>query len=490
MNFEEYRRYDAIGLAQLVARGEVRAQTLLEVALERQARVNPRINAMAVELPELARKRLRDGVSGRFAGVPFLIKDIAQDWAGVPTTAGSRALREASAPSTTAMVRRWLDAGLVVFGKTTTPELALKGITESRLYGPTRNPWALECTPGGSSGGSAAAVAAGVVPMAGANDGGGSIRIPAGYCGLFGLRPSRGRVPVGPGYGELWEGASSDHVVSRSVRDSAAALDAVQGADCGAPFVIAPPAKPYLECLSDPPERLRIGFSTRSPLGAPVDAECIEAVHHSAALLEALGHHVEEAEPDIDGQALAATYLEMYFGQVAADVARAQRVCGSSEFELETRALAALGGAMSAGEYVRSRRRWNEFARALGQFHSTFDLLLTPTAAMPPARVGELELPAGRRFLVRLMLALRAGRLALRLGMVQALAYESLQRTPFTQLSNLSGTPSMSVPLHWTPAGQPLGVQFVAPFGREDRLLSLAAQLERAQPWFDRVPLD
>ncbi len=491
MDFEEYRRYDAVGLAALVARGEVSAEALLELALARSREVGPRINAIVHDLGDAALSQLaRRAPAGALAGVPFLVKDVSQDIEGVPTLAGSRALMDAVAPATVTAVRRWMEAGLIVFGKTATPEFALKGITEAHAYGATRNPWNLARTPGGSSGGAAAAVAAGIVPMAGANDGGGSIRIPAAYCGLFGLRPSRGRVPMGPTYGELWEGASSDLVVSRSVRDSALALDLAQGADVGAPFVIAPPQRPYLDEAAIDPPPLRIGVLTRSPIGTPVDAACVEAVDRTATLLESLGHHVEWAEPDIDGAALADSYLRMYFGQVAADVERARRLTGRNDFEAETRALAALGRSMNAGEYVASRRRWNVFARALGDYHQRYDLLMTPTVAMRAARIGELELSSGKRLMISLMLGLRASRLALKSGMVRQLAQDSLQRTPFTQLSNLTGTPSMSVPLHWDGEGMPVGVQFVAAFGGEDRLLQLAGQLERAQPWFDRVPTD
>ncbi|MDB5970941.1 MAG: amidase family protein [Hydrocarboniphaga sp.] len=495
MNFSEYVQHDALGLAALVQRREVSAAELLEAALQRCAEVNPKINALTIPMTAQARARSSESVSGPFAGVPFLIKDIGQHYAGVPTTQGSRATREHAPAEHAEVTRRFLAAGVTIFGKTSTPELALKGVTEPARFGICRNPWNLDRTPGGSSGGAAAAVAAGIVPMAGASDGGGSIRIPAACCGLFGLRPSRGRVPAGPTQGEIWDGASSEHVLTRSVRDSAAMLDALQGADVGAPFVIAPPHEPYRDAMQRAPGRLRIGYTTRSPIGTPVDAECVAAIEDTARLLRDLGHSVDAAEPQIDGMQLARAYLHMYFGQTAATLAqiRAQTGASASEFELETRVLALLGDSLSAGEYVAWRGQWNDFARALGRYFQSWDLYLTPVLATPPIAVGG-QLPAWQRLALKPLLAMGAslgvGALLRRSGLVEEMAVDSLRHVPFTQLSNLTGTPSMSVPLHWTQDGLPLGTQFIAPFGREDRLLQLAAQLEQARPWFDkRAPL-
>lgn len=491
MRFEEYVQHDALGLAERVRRREVSAAELLDTALQRCAQVNPQINAVTIPMTAQARSRLDETVSGAFAGVPFLIKDAGQHYAGVPTTWGSRATRDHAPAEHAEITRRFLAAGLTIFGKTSTPELALKGVTEPQRFGICRNPWNLQRTPGGSSGGAAAAVAAGIVPMAGASDGGGSIRIPAACCGLFGLRPSRGRVPSGPMQGEVWEGASSEHVITRSVRDSAAMLDALQGADAGAPFVIAAPGEPYRQALQRAPGRLRIGYSTRSPLGTAVDPQCVAAAEDAAQLLRGLGHVVEAAEPSIDGLQLARAYLHLYFGQTAASVAqiRAETGAAASEFELETRVLALLGDHLSAGEYVTWHRRWNGFARALGEYFQHWDLYLTPVLATPPITVGA-ALPAWQQLALKPLLAMGArlgvGAVLRRSGLVEEMAVDSLRHVPFTQLSNLTGTPSMSVPLHWTAQGLPLGTQFVAPFGREDRLLQLAAQLEQARPWFNR----
>jgi amidase len=493
--FREYTSYDATGLAELVARREVKPIELLEAAIARAEEIDPQLNSINIPMLEIGRERALEALNGPFAGVPFLIKDIAQDYAGVPSTSGSRALRNWVPQAHAEIVKRFLGAGLVIFGKTATPEFALKATTETALWGATRNPWDPHRAPGGSSGGAAAAVAAGIVPMAGASDGGGSIRIPASYCGLFGLRPSRGRVPPGPLHGEFWDGASSEHVLTRSVRDSARMLDAIAGADIGAPFVIARPHLKFAEDMQLPPERLRIGFCTRSPLDTAVDAACVRAVRDAAKLLESLGHHVEEAEPEIDGQALAHCFINMYFGQVAASMDEARRLTGAgdADFELDTRALGMFGRALSAGEYVTSRRRWNDFARALGRFHQSYDLYLIPSTAMPPSRIGELDMPAAQQAALKVILRLGVGRLLLGSGIVRQIVDRSLERVPFTQLSNLTGTPSMSVPLHWAPAEAggpelPVGVQFVARFGEEATLLRLAAQLEEARPWRDRHP--
>jgi amidase len=366
--------------------------------------------------------------------------------------------------------------------------LGLKAVTESRLWGATRNPWNTALTVGGSSGGSAAAVAAGIVPLAGASDGGGSIRIPAAYNGLFGLKPSRGRVSCGPDMGEHWTGASCNHVVSRSVRDSAAMLDHLAGAETGDPFTIAAPHTAYADQIAKAPRSLRIGVFTASPYGTDVAPECIEAVEQAARTLENLGHHIEYARPAYDGEALARCYLGLYFGEVSAAMSQAVEQHGvrESEFELDTRLIGMLGKVLPTPQYVRMRQQWNTFARQLGAFFETYDLYLCPTTGQLPARIGELDTPLHMQAVSRLMLLLKAGRLVHRSGLIDQLARDSLARTPFTQLANLTGTPAMSVPLHWTATGLPVGVQFGAPHGDEGTLLQLAAQLETATPWWSQ----
>jgi amidase len=493
MRFDEYLNCDATALARLVARGEVTPAELLGLALERHHRVHGQVNAVVRLMEEQARAQLERPVAGPFGGVPFLVKDCVQDYAGVPTSYGSRSLAGVVPKEHAAVVRRYLEAGLVIFGKTNLPEFAIRAVTDPELFGRTSNPWNLAHTPGGSSGGAAAAVAAGIVPMAAGNDGGGSIRIPAACCGLFGLRPSRGRVSSGPSAGEIWFGASSEGVLSRSVRDSARALDVLQGAEPGDPFVIAPPAAPYEELMRRDPGRLRIGFSSVSPLGTEVHPEAVAAVTQAARLLERLGHHVEEAAPDIDGAALASSYLHVYFGQIPAAVARARSLgARASDVELMNRILCTLGESVSARKLTAELGKWNEFTRSLARFHQRYDLLLTPTLAHPPIRHGEGDPPPGQKalldFLQRTGLLGLLARLGLLDGVVSQIARDNLRYVPFTQLANLTGTPAMSVPLYWTAGALPLGVQFAGPFGSEDRLLQLAHQLEQAQPWFGRMP--
>ena len=498
MKPSDYLRHDATALADLVRRGEVQPAELLDAALAQQARVNPAINAVVVSLESQARQRLAtDGPlarapEGPLAGVPMLIKDAVQHYAGTPTSVGSHAFAGQPAQEHSAIVRRLLDAGAVIFGKTNTPELALKGVTDARLFGRCNNPWNLAHTPGGSSGGSAAAVAAGIVPMAGANDGGGSIRIPAACCGLFGLRPSRGRVSTAPQAAEIWDGASSDLVVCRSVRDAALALDVLCGAEPSDTLLM--PASPGFRALMQrPPRSLRIGFSCVSPIGTPVHAEAVAAVENTARLLASLGHQVEEAAPAYDGRELARCFLMLYTGQIAATI-HAARATGAEagDFQLLTRVLGVLGEARSAGAYVRSHRRWNDFALALARFHRRYDLFLTPTLARPPIRHGEADPPAWQQGVLAALLGTgllgTLARLGWLEGVVNQIALDNLEDVPFTQLANLTGTPAMSVPLHWCESGLPLGVQFIGRLGDEATLLQLAAELEEAQPWAQRWP--
>jgi amidase len=493
MKSSEYLAHDAVALAERVASREVTAAELLDLALAQSARTQARTNAICRMMEQEARGQLELLPARQFGGVPFLIKDCAQDYAGLPTSFGSRALANIVASEHAHVVRRYLDAGLVIFGKTNLPELALKGVSDSRAFGRSCNPWNLDHTPGGSSGGAAAAVASGVAPMAAGNDGGGSIRIPAACCGLFGLKPSRGLVSSGPAYGEYWYGASSEGVISRSVRDSAAALDVIAGAEPGDPFLAAEPPVVYAQAVTRDPPHLRIGFTVASPIGTEVHAEAKAAVDSAVKLLQGLGHEVEEAAPEIDGAALAKSFLHIYFGQVPAMVSHAvANGAKRDDFELLTRVLASIGGAMSAGALTTQLLKWNEFARALARFHARYDLLLTPTLAHPPIRHGQGDPSAAEQTLLNMLdrtgllgLLARAGLLD---GTIDKIARDSLQYVPFTQLANLTGTPAMSVPLHWTADGLPLGVQFVGRLGDEPRLLQLAGQLEQAQPWFDRLP--
>jgi amidase len=491
--FPEYERHDATGLAELVQKGEVTAAELCEEAIDRVEKLNPQLNAVVTKMYGQGRETAaQTGATGPFAGVPFLLKDLMFDYAGVPTSRGCKTFKNVVLDHDCELVTRYKKAGVVILGKTNTPEFGLMGITEPELFGPCRNPWNTDHTPGGSSGGSAAAVAAGIVPFAAGGDGGGSIRIPASCCGLFGLKPSRGRNPSGPDHGIAWQGAVQDHVITRSVRDSAAMLDATHGVDQGAPFEIRPPDGRYREAMDLEPQALKIAFNTRSPIGTAVHPECVQAVEATAKLLEELGHNVAEARPDIDGLALAKSYLALYFGEMAADIDSLEAVLGRKatpdDVEPLTWTLGLLGRSYSSGYFVTALRQWDLAARRMGSFFQTYDLYLTPTTAYPPAGIGELQPKPAEALLMKIVNTLRAGWLLKASGIVDQLAERSLERTPFTQVANLSGLPAMSVPLHWTPDGLPCGSQFIGPFGDETTLLRLAAQLEKARPWFDKRP--
>jgi amidase len=483
-----YDASDALGLAALVRAGEVTARELVEVALRRIDRVNPAINAVVHRMDDEAR-RVADSpaLDGPFAGVPFLLKDLLSHYAGAPTTSGSRLLDGFVPDHDSEMVRRWRSAGLIVVGKTNSPEFGITPFTEPARYGPTLNPWDLSRTAGGSSGGSAAAVAAGIVPMAGGGDGGGSIRIPASCCGLFGFKPSRGRTPTGPDEGELWQGAAIEHVLTWSVRDSAAALDATRGPDPGAPYGIAPPERPYLDEVARDPGALRVAFTSAPLLGHAVDPECARAVDDAARLLESLGHHVEEAAPPADREPFNRAFLTMVCGELRADLDDAERATGRraspATVEPATWALAMLGRAMSAEQFAVASRTLQRAARRVGQWFERYDVLLTPTLATPPVPTGALQPTRAEMVAIRAFGALHAGGLLRRAGMLEQAAEKVFDFIPYTPLFNVTGQPAMSVPLARSADGLPIGVQCVARFGDEATLFRLAGQLERASPW-------
>jgi Asp-tRNA(Asn)/Glu-tRNA(Gln) amidotransferase A subunit family amidase len=487
----EYRAHDALGLAALVAAKEVSAAELLEAAQARAAAVGPRIGAIVRSMDDQAHARVQEPLEGPFAGVPFLLKDLGQDYAGVPTSSGCRALAALPAVEHATVVQRWLDAGLVIFGKTNTPEFGAKGVTEPALFGPARNPWDLERTTGGSSGGSAAAVAAGILPVAGASDGGGSIRIPAACCGLFGLKPGRGLIPSGPISGEPLQGSATHGVLSRSVRDTAAMLDVLAGADAFSPYVPGLPATSFLDAAAQAPGRLRIGFLSASKVNPFPHAEAVAAVEGAAHLLEALGHEVTAVASPVDDAALARDFLTTWFVNAALVVQRVKEItgCGDEGFEPDTLLIAALGRAVSGVDHLAAIERRHEHTRALAHFHAEHDLLLTPTLATPPLRIGELDTPLPMRLAAALLLRTRTTGVLPHLGIADQVVQQNLGWVPFTQLANITGRPAARLPLHWTADGVPLGVQVVGRPGSEGLLLALATQLEAAQPWAQRWPV-
>jgi amidase len=472
MAINEYDRFDALALGELVRSGEVSARELVLEAISRAEALNPTINAIVTELygaaveaaPEVSRRE------GPLAGVPFLLKDLAYQ-EGVRCTFGSRLFRDFVPDHDADLVKRHRAAGLVIFGRTNTPEVGLAATTEGVLLGPCRNPWNTERTPGGSSGGAAAAVAAGILPAAHATDGGGSIRIPASCCGLVGLKPSRARNPVGPDAGEGWGSMSTGHVVTRSVRDSAAFLDATHGPAPGDPYYAPPFEGSYLEAHVAEPGQLRIAMDLNTITGEAVDPACAEAAKKAAALCESLGHVVEEAWPEYD----RATFGQSTGAIVAANVAnsiysRAEalgRELTLDDVERLTLATAERGRAIPASAYVRAIGVIHQTGRILAEFCERYDVILTPTLVSPPVPIGWLNPDMED-------LAVYGERFGKFWG--------------FTNLHNATGQPAISLPLHWTDDGLPVGVQLAAGYGNELLLLQIARQLEEAAPWFDKRP--
>ncbi len=491
--FEDFSDYDGLGLAGLVRDKKVTPLELVEETIARIERVDPRINAIAAPMYEEARAAAAaDLPDGPFRGVPVLVKDLHFAVKGMALAGGSRFFKDYVPDHDAEYVARMRRAGAVLVAKTTTPELGLTPYTEAELYGPTRNPWDLERTCGGSSGGSGAAVGARLAPLAVGADGGGSIRIPASCCGVFGLKPTRGRTPSGPDLGEVWLGLSTAHVLTVSVRDSAAALDATHGLEPGAPYAAPPPARPFLDEVGAPPGRLRIAFSAKPLLGTHVDAEIVSALERTARLLEELGHDVAEAGPEIDRERAARDFLLVVAAEARADIEDGEVLLGRrarpADFEVPDWLFALFGRQYTAVEYARAVRTFRTIGRDLARFFETYDVLLTPTLATPPIPVGSVQ-PKGAEAAVQKLLArLSAGRVAKLLGGLEASIDKIFAFTPYTPVFNMSGQPAMSVPLEWSAAGLPLGMHFAARFGDEATLFRLAAQLEEARPWRGRRP--
>jgi amidase len=468
---------DATAQAELVAKRTVSPLELVDAAIARIETANPKLNAVITPLFDKARAAARGALpAGPFRGVPFLLKDLICSSAGDPLHNGMSLLKKLGfvAPIDSNLGARFRKAGFVFVGKTNTPEMGIMPTTEPLAYGPTHNPWDAARTPGGSSGGSAAAVAAGMVPVAHANDGGGSIRIPASCCGLVGLKPSRGRVSLGPLVGEAWSGLACELVVSRSVRDTAAVLDAVAGREVGDPYDAPAPARPYSAELAQAPGRLRIGVLDRTHPGQkPLHGDCVAAVRDAAKLLESLGHLIEPKHPAaLDDPEMTNMLRVLISAHTAASVPPMEAMLGkrlsAADFEPWTWAMIEEGRGRSAIEFVLANDWINGYTRGVAQFFADgYDLLLTPTLAMPPPLLGSLLPDPGAP-----------------LSTWQKL----VDFIPFTPAQNLTGQPAIQLPLHWNAAGLPIGVQLVSAYGREDLLLRVAAQLETARPWKDRHP--
>jgi len=471
-NLDDYKMMDATSLAELVRKKDLKPIELVEDAIETIEQINPSINAVITPMYEIARNEAKgDLPDGPFTGVPFLLKDLVADYAGVRLSEGSDFLGDYVSPHHSELVKRFKNSGAIIIGKTNTPEFGLTATTEPLRFGPTLNPWDNRRSPGGSSGGSAAAVSAGMVPMAHANDGGGSIRIPASCCGIFGLKPTRGRNPLGPDHGEFWGGLVCEHVVTRSVRDSAALLDATAGPDIGAPYYAPPPEQPFINEVDTDPGKLQIGFTVNSPTGTSVHEDCVIAVKEAVLLLENLGHVIEEVDLDIDSEEVNNSFLTIYTTSVAWEIDMWSRKIGKApikeKFEPMTWALREMGKQNSAPDYMSAVDNLHRFSRKFGRRFMQYDVLLTPTLAEPPALLGTFD-PAEDDPLA---------------GLFRLSGY-----MPFTGICNITGRPAMSVPLFWNKENLPIGTHFIGRFGDEATLFRLASQLEAIRPWADKRP--
>jgi len=490
MQFPEFDEHDATGLAELVRTGQIGAAELVEAAIARIEARNPALNAVVHTQFERARREAAQPRTGSFAGVPFLLKDLGAEDAGEPSTGSCQLASAWRADRDSELVARYKRAGLIILGRTNTPELGIMGTTEPAFRGPTRNPYSPTHSSGGSSGGSAAAVAARMVPAAHASDGGGSIRIPASHCGLVGLKPTRGRNPQGPFGGERWAGLVEEHVLTRSVRDTAALLDATAGPDDGAPYQVRDPARPFAAELGQPPGTLRIAFAAQALFADTLHPDCATAVADAASLARSLGHEVEEAVPTFDRAALIRAYLLVVAagvsGEITAAAARAGRPARVRDVEPTTWLLHVVARTLTAADHAAAVAEIRRAARQVAAFFTRYDVLLTATTARPPVTLGELA--PSRMELFQMGLLRRAPLRALVLRALDEAAHGPLAATPNTQLFNMTGQPAISLPLSWNAAGLPIGTQWVAPFGREDLLLRLASQLEAARPWSKRLP--
>ena len=492
MAFTEYNKYDGLGLAELVRKKKVSPGELVEEAISRIEAHNPKLNAVVYKLYDRARAAANGKLpDGPFKGVPFLIKDLHATLEGTPTSHGNRLWKNVTSTISTEMVKRWEASGVIILGRSNTPEFGLTPYTESDTLGPAHNPWDTSRTTGGSSGGSGAAVASRMVPIASAGDGGGSIRIPSSACGIFGLKPTRGRTPTGPVIGESWNGFDIEHVLTRSVRDSAAMLDATKGPDVGAPYII-PDAGPFEKEVGKRVGRLKIAFTTKPMLGRNVHADCVKGVEETAALLKSLGHDVMEDAPAINAEEYSLHFLTVVAGQMRADIEEAAEMAGKKvsldDFDLTTFGTGLFGKIMKSSDYVRALRYLQARSRDIGRFFENYDVLLTPVLNQPPVKLGALKPSAGEQSQIKLIARTGATWVLEAMNVIKPIAAQTFEFIPWTPVFNVTGQPAMSVPLHWNEAGLPIGMHFVGKWGDEATLFRLAGQLEKEKPWFDKAP--
>lgn len=469
---EEYEAQDATGLADLVRSGQIGAAELFETFLARVEALNPALNAVIEPIFDAARAAIGRGLpEGPFTGVPYLIKNLHAPAAGTVLSSGSRFAAGTVCDFDSETVARLRRAGFVIAGRTNSPEFGMNASTEPAFYGPTHNPWKQGHSAGGSSGGAAAAVASGMLPATHATDSGGSIRIPAGWCGLVGLKPTRGRNPTGPNRGNVAEGVSHEHAVSRTVRDTAAILDATAGPDVGAPYYAPPPPRPFLDEVGADPGTLRIALTTEAFSGVPVEPVCKEAAEATARLLADMGHQVEAAAPNFDGKRMGDAMTVFLLCGLTAQIETVSAARGrppqEDEFEPVTWQALQKAQGYRGIDYAHAIAAFNTEVRALARFFADYDLLVTPTAAVPAPKLGVMSTQTDDAMAF--------------MAMVYSLC-------PFTAPFNGTGQPAISLPMHWSDDGLPVGVQLVARYAEDALLLRVAAKLEEAKPWFDKRP--
>jgi amidase len=467
----ELWQLDAIAQAELIRRGKISSLELVDAAIDRIEGIDTRLNTVVTPLFESARETASHPLpKGPLSGVPFLVKDLGCGQAGVRQTNGSRAMQNHIASADSPLVTRYREAGLVIIGRTSTPEFGNHSTTEPALFGPSRNPWALGRTTGGSSGASAAAIAAGLTSIASGGDGAGSLRIPASCCGVFGFKPSRGRVSSAPG-GEAIGNLAIRHAMSRSVRDNAALLDVAAVPEPGDPFFAPPPVRPFLEEVGREPGRLRIAWTATPAIDASIDPECVAAVRSTAELLDDLGHEVVESAPKLNGEVIIGSLLAVWAAGNLEDALDCERLLGRAlerdELEITTWELVEHGRSLRTQDLLEAVAAFGTTTRSMGAFFEDHDVWLTPTLARLPEPLGVLNQSSG-----------------------SALGWQRMDSgfNPFNPWANISGCPSMSLPLHWSADGLPIGVLATARYGDEATLFRLAGQLEQARPWADRWP--
>lgn len=467
---EKFAFMDATAQAALVRRGEVQARELVEAAIARIEKVNPRINAVVRPMYDEGYGAASGPVpDGPFRGVPFLVKDLLAAYKGVPMSFGTENLLNYVPDHDSELIARYKRAGFIAIGKTNVPEFGLLPVTEPRVFGPCRNPWDLNRTSGGSSGGSAAAVAAGLVPVAHGSDGGGSIRIPASCCGIFGLKPTRGRNSLAPDFGDLMSGLIAEHVLTRSVRDSAAILDATAGYVPGDPYCAPAQQRPFLKEVGRKPGRLRIAFLTKTVTGRNYSEDCLSALLDSVGLCTELGHDMIEFTPDFDGHSLSRAFSVIWSAGCASNIEGISTLTGKKptpdQYENITWTLYEMGKSFTSADYLHAVQSMQRVCRTIAGYFADYDMIMTPVLGQPPVEIGAFDSPD----------PLEAWK-------------KTAEFVPFTPIANALGNPAMSVPLYWSDAELPIGIHFIGRFGDEAGLFRLAAQLERARPWRKRIP--